>query len=289
MEALSTRSEVVDGLGPADYARLAALLNGIVGIKLPPSKRLMLEGRLRGRMRQLGFTSHSAYCDHVFNQGGQQEELPHLIDAVTTNKTDFFREVEHYRFLHDTIVAELLRLRSRERHPEIKFWSVASSTGAELWSAAMVLDQLAADTGQFDYALLGTDISTRVLEHAVRAVYAADLVQPVPKAMREKYLLVPLKAGHHPTVRIVPELRQRASFARLNLMDENYAVDDDQDVCFLRNVLIYFEKSDQEAVVRKVLGRMRKGGFLVLGHSEAPVGSGMGLRQVAPAVFVKET
>lgn len=288
-EALSAGDRVADGLSPAEYERFAVLLNGIVGIKLPASKRLMLEGRLQGRMRQLGFTSHAAYCEHVFERGGQQEELPHLIDAVTTNKTDFFREAEHYRLLADTIVPQLLRLRKREERPLIRFWSVAASTGPELWSAAMVLDQLAAASGQFDFSLLGTDISTRVLQKAVRAVYAADLVQPVPQTMRERYLLIPVQPGGQPTTRIVPELRKKASFAQLNLMDDIYPVERNHDICFLRNVLIYFEKPDQEAVVRKVLCRMRKGGYLVLGHSEAPVGSGMGLRQVAPAVFVKDT
>ncbi|PEQ13464.1 hypothetical protein B2G71_08315 [Novosphingobium sp. PC22D] len=276
------------GLHPADFARLAGILTEEVGIKLPASKRTMLEGRMRSRIRALGFEDHASYCAYVFEGGGLAEEFIHLIDAVTTNKTDFFREADHYDCLRDMLVPELLRLRKHETDPVLRVWSVASSIGAELWSAGMILDDIVRSGRRFDFTMLGTDISTSVLRTAVRAVYPLEFLAPVPDVLRKRYLLQPLDGKRNPTARIVPELRGRARFTRLNLMDSSYPLDGKFDVAFLRNVLIYFERDDQEAVVRRVLSQLRTGGYLILGHSEAPVGSGLGLNQVHPAVFRKE-
>lgn len=273
-------------LRPADYDRLAGLLSQRLGIKLPSNKRSMLDVRLRGRIRELGFATHDAYCDHLFgDDGGLDAEMQHLVDAVTTNKTDFFREPDHFELMRNRLVAELLALRPRESNPRLKLWSAASSNGAEAYTAAMVL-QAMADTYRFRFAILGTDVSMRVLAQARTAVYPADMVRPVPARLAERFVLH-ARDSRAGTVRIAPELRRLVRFSTLNLMDQSYDVDRDVDIVMLRNVLIYFEKADQEAVITRLLGHVRTGGFLFLGHSEAMIGSSMGLEQVAPAVFRK--
>lgn len=274
-----------DHLSALDFSRIAKLIEGEAGIKLPPGKRLMVEGRLRKRMRALGLVDFAGYCDLLFKQGGLDRELTHLINAVTTNKTDFFREVEHFDFLVEQMVPALLK--GRERNPLLKLWSAASSTGAEAYTLAMVLDELLAQRHEFRFAILGTDISTAVLAQGRRAVYAAELIAPVPPEMQARYFMHARRPGPRREVRVVPELRRLVRFAHLNLMQQSYPFDRDVDVIFLRNVLIYFERADQDAVVARLVGHLRPGGYLVLGHSESMIGTSLAVRQVAPAVFQK--
>jgi len=275
-----------DHLSALDFGRIATLIEGEAGIKLPPGKRLMVEGRLRKRMRALGQADFASYCDFLFKQGGLERELTHLINAVTTNKTDFFREAEHFDYLVDHMVPNLLASRG-ERNSLLKVWSAASSTGAEAYTLAMVLNDLQAQRNDFRFAILGTDISTAVLAQGRRAVYPAEMIAPVPPEMQGRYVMHPRRAGARREVRIVPELRRLVRFNHLNLMDGSYPFDRDVDIVFLRNVLIYFEKADQEAVVTRLVGHLRPGGYLVLGHSESMIGTSLAVRQVAPAVFQK--
>jgi chemotaxis protein methyltransferase CheR len=274
-----------DRLAIRDYEKLSSLIGEKVGIKLPPAKRLMVEGRLRKRIRALGVPSFESYCRRLFEQDGLEQELPYLINVITTNKTDFFREREHYDLLRDRLVPNLLSERSRGATPLLKIWSAAN--GAEAYSAAMVLADLAAQSMDFRFAILGTDISTSVLAQAERAVYPAEMVEPVPREMQDRYLMYARRLRGRPEVRIVPELRRLTRFTRLNLMDKNYPFDHDVDVIFLRNVLIYFEKRDQDAVIARLIGHLRPRGYLILGHSESMIGNCVSLRQIAPAVFQK--
>lgn len=269
-----------------DFQRIASLIEQEAGIKMPPGKQTMVEGRLRKRTRALGLDSFSAYCALLFDQGGLDRELTHLINAVTTNKTDFFREPEHFDYLVEKMVPALLANR-RETQPMLKIWSAASSNGAEAYTLAMVLSDLKAQRRDFRFSILGTDISTDVLAHGRRAVYSADMIAPVPIEMQSRYVMQPRVPGARREVRIVPELRRLVNFIRLNLMDASYPFDTDVDVIFLRNVLIYFEKQDQAAVIRRLFGHLRPGGYLALGHSESMIGTDIAVRQVAPAVFQK--
>jgi chemotaxis protein methyltransferase CheR len=274
-----------DRLNDADYGRIAALVGGQTGIKLPPAKRLMVEGRLRKRVRSLGYDSLTKYCRFLFEQNGLATELVHLIDAVTTNKTDFFREAEHFTDLEKRLVPALIAQRRTGTKPKLKLWSAASSNGAEAYTIAMVMAEIAARTGNLEFAVLGTDISTEMLSAGARAVYPSEMVAPVPAEMQSRYLMRGRSTSWHSEVRMVPELRRLVRFQRLNLMDETYPIDRDVDVIFLRNVLIYFEKATQEAVVSRLLGHLRPGGFLILGHSESMIGTNLRLKQWSPGVF----
>lgn len=280
--------EAYPGLSPQDFGRLAAVLNGRLGIKLPESKRSMLEMRLRPRIRALGFADHDAYCRHLFRGDRLTAEMQHLVDAVTTNKTDFFREPEHFAVLRDQLVPEIVKARRAAGTPLLKIWSAAASTGAEAYTIAMVLEDMQRKARSFRYGILGTDVSAAVIEQAETAVYPMEMLIPVPAAMKDRYLLSSIYGGSGAVGRIVPELRRHTRFSLLNLMDKQYAVDRDVDVIFLRNVLIYFERPDQEAVIGRLLGHLRPGGALILGHAEAAIGTGMGLEEIASGVFRKD-
>jgi chemotaxis protein methyltransferase CheR len=266
------------------FAHLSKLIEGKVGIRLPPNKRTMVEGRLRKRMKVLGLTSVESYGEMVFDDGALQEELPHLIDCLTTNKTDFFREPAHFELLREQILPELLSQR-RPNEP-IKIWSAASSIGAEAFTIAMVLDAALRNT-RVTYSVLGTDICRDVLHQATRAIYPAEMMLPVPDDFERRYCMR-ARDPHRKEVRIVPELRRNVRFRYLNLMDQKYPVDRDIDVIFCRNILIYFSKPIQDSVVSRLISHLRPGGYLIFGHSESMAGGNhTEITQVVPTVFRK--
>ncbi len=272
-------------LRPRDFTRLAAFIHDTAGIKMPPAKRTMVEGRLRRRLRALNMGSFDEYCHYLFEEGGLHSEAVPLIDAITTNKTEFFREPEHFRFLADQALPALAARGAGPVRP-LKIWSTASSTGAEPYTIAMVVDAFAADAESFRSTVLATDICTDVLETAVMAIYPEAMVEPVPVELRRRYLLRS-RDRRRAEVRIKPALRRMVRFARLNLMDETYPVDRDFDVIFCRNQLIYFEKPTQQMVLRRLCDHLRPGGFLFLGHSETIAGCDLPLRPVGTTVFVR--
>lgn len=274
-----------DGLSDTHFNRLAALVTHETGIRLPAAKRTMLEGRLRKRMRAVGASSLDGYCRFLFDENGLDAEMTHLIDAVTTNKTDFFREPEHFEFLRRHIVPDCLKRHRGAGKPQLTVWSAAASNGAEAYTIAMVLADLAGRNGErFGFSILGTDISTDILAQARKAVYPEEFVSPVPEDLRRRYLMSS-RDRSNPEVRVVPELRKCVRFSGLNLMDADYRMPKDVDVIFLRNVLIYFDKPTQIAVVERLIRHLRPGGYLILGHSETMIGSVLPLRQLSPAVF----
>lgn len=273
-------------LSDRNFARIASIVSQHTGIKLPATKRVMLEGRLRRRAALAGFATVDEYCAYLFENGGMEREFQHVVDVVTTNKTDFFREAGHFRLLEERIVPELMAGPAAKR--TIKLWSAASSNGAEAYTMAMVMAELAQRNAELRYAILGTDISTAMLESARRAIYPRAMIAPVSPELRRRYVMFDDGAGEAGRARIVPELRKCCNFLQMNLMDESYPVDRDVDIIFVRNVLIYFEADVQEAVVTRLWSHLRPGGHLMLGHSESMIGTRMGLRQVASAVFRKD-
>jgi chemotaxis protein methyltransferase CheR len=276
--------ESLDHLTDKHFTAIAKVIETRVGIKLPQTKRIMVEGRLRKRVRVLGLSGLHAYGAHLFERDGLDDELIHLIDCVTTNKTDFFREPSHFEFLRDIAVPQLTQ-RHGGRAPNLKVWSAASSTGAEAYTAAMVLQDLAAAGKVARFSILGTDISTEVLKEARSAIYPRAFVAPVPSTMQQRYLMRS-KDPRDDVVRVTPELRRQVHFERLNLMDEAYPFDRDVDVIFCRNVLIYFDRPTQQAVLSRLASHLRPGGYLMLGHSESMAGSGIDqLRSVAPTIY----
>jgi chemotaxis protein methyltransferase CheR len=277
-------SEAITHLSDRHFRSIAEFIEEQVGIKLPAGKRLMLEGRLHKRVRALHYSGLNEYVEHLFNGGQLDTELTHLIDCVTTNKTDFFREPSHFTFMKQVAVPELLRLRGRGSYG-LKIWSAACSTGMEAYSAAMVLDDMIRAGSRFQFRILGTDISTAVLRLAEAGIYSREVTAPVPAELAKRYFLSSRDAARA-EVRVVPELRRSANFMRMNLMDPVYPVDRDVDIIFCRNVLIYFDKQTQRKVVDQLCAHLRPGGYLMVGHSESMVHNGStGLKPIQPTIF----
>ncbi|MGD0106264.1 MAG: protein-glutamate O-methyltransferase [Rhodopila sp.] len=270
--------ENADRLSQRDFQRLASYIENYSGIKMPPSKVTMVEGRLRKRVRATGMADLKQYCDYLFEQNGLAAEAIELINVVTTNKTEFFREPDHFRFLTEHAVPRIIpKLGART---PLKVWSAACSIGAEPYTLAMVLAEFA----HLRYTITATDLSTEVLETAIGGIYPEAMVSPVPPDLRRRYVLRS-RIRTRQQVRIVPQLRATAQFGRVNLMETPYPVDKEMDIIFCRNILIYFDKPTQEAVLQRLSEHLRPGGYMFLGHSESVAGFQLPLKAVAPSVF----
>jgi chemotaxis protein methyltransferase CheR len=274
----------IDRMRQSDFRRLAAFIQDYSGIKMPPSKITMLEGRLRPRVRDTGANNLADYCRMLFEHDGLRAEATHLIDAVTTNKTDFFREPEHFRILIRDALPTLLSGRHASGQAQVKLWSAACSIGAEPYTLAMVLAGWREQRPGGRFSILATDLSTEVLATARRAIYPESMVAVVPPDFRHRFLLRSRDRNRR-LVRVVPELRACVKFGRLNLMDAEYPVDQDVDIIFCRNVLIYFDKPTQRAVLLRLCQHLRPGGYLFLGHSESLAGMDLPVRLVANTVL----
>jgi chemotaxis protein methyltransferase CheR len=270
-----------------EFTRFSEFIIGQCGIKMPPSKKIMLEARLQKRLRALGIPTYGEYLKHVLGEGAR-DELVHMLDAVTTNKTDFFREPVHFQYLAQTVLPEALAERMHTKAPARPFrvWSAGCSTGEEPYTLAMVLTEFTHQHPDLKFSLVATDISTRVLDRAREGVYDADRVQSVPLALKQKYLLKS-KDHNKNLVRMVPQLRTAVLFDRLNLMEETFSFSDALDVIFCRNVIIYFDRGTQERLISRFCRVLRPEGYLFLGHSESVHGFDLPLRRITSTVYRK--
>jgi chemotaxis protein methyltransferase CheR len=264
-----------------DFSRLCELIHDRAGIHLSQEKRTMLEIRIKRRLKVLGMHSYRRYCEYLFGDRGMREEIVHLIDVVTTNKTDFFREPQHFNFLAERALPEFEgRLMGRS----FLVWSAGCSTGEEPYTLAMLLNDYAQMRPGFRFRVLATDISTVVLERARLGIYTEDAVRPVPPAMQRKYFMHSRDTELR-RLRIVPELRRAVEFRRLNFMDRDYGVAEKASAIFCRNVIIYFERATQESILKKLTDHLVPGGYLFVGHAETLHDMNLPIVPVAPSLY----
>ncbi|MBF0481027.1 MAG: methyltransferase domain-containing protein [Desulfovibrionaceae bacterium] len=264
-----------------DFRKFSEFIYAEVGIKLPQVKKTMIEARLQKRIRALEMPSHRDYLAYLFSRDGLEKELINLIDVVTTNTTDFFREPQHFSYLSETVLPDWFAAHGPSH--ALRIWSAGCSLGMEPYTLAMVLSEFAEKNPGFSARILATDISSQVLQKAVRAVYDEDRVAPVPRHLKTKYLLRS-KDRTQKLVRIDPRLRDMVSFERLNFM-EPFTFKHPFDVIFCRNVVIYFDKQTQEKLFTKFHRVLGRGGHLFIGHSESLAGMNVAFRPVIPTVY----
>ena len=270
----------LEEFSPATFARIARFITGELGIKMHESKSTLVQSRLLRRARDLGMESVGKYCEYFF-ACDNAEEREHVINALTTNKTDFFREPEHFGYLCDVVLPTTSPADAR-----FKIWSAGCSSGEEPYTLAMVLAEYAGGRHGFDFAILATDVSTKVLACAHNGIYRELQVLPVPPQVRDKYLLRS-RSKTEDLVRVVPALRRKVSFHQLNFMDGDYGIRDMFDAVFFRNVMIYFDRNTQEAVINKICRHLAPGGYLFAGHSESLAGLDVPLRPVRASIYRK--
>lgn len=269
-----------------EFQRFSSFIYDNVGIKMPPAKKTMLEARLQKRLKALRIATFEEYGDYVFSAEGRDSELVHLIDVVTTNKTDFFREPAHFDFLVKSALPSILEDRGDTLRNPVKVWSAGCSTGEEPYTLSMVLSEFAQANPGFRAVITASDISTQVLRTARAGVYPEERVDPIPLNLKKKYLLRSRDKSKS-LVRIAPALRSMVSFQRINFMDDDFGLSDKMDIIFCRNVVIYFDKPTQQVLMRKFHRQLRPGGYLFIGHSETLSGLDVDFRAVASTVYKK--
>lgn len=265
------------------FRQLSAFIYFQVGIKMPEVKKTMLESRLQKRLRALSIDNFNDYLEYLFSKEGLSKELIHMLDVITTNKTDFFRESAHFEDLVQLVIPEFIQ---KEGFKPIFVWSAGCSTGEEPYTLAMILEYELERSIIPGYRIFATDISTDVLEKAMDAIYDIKKIENLPLEIKKKFFLKH-KDSNCQTVRIKPELRLKVCFDRLNFMDEAYCTPDLFDVIFCRNVIIYFDRITQEKVIQKLCAKLRPGGYLFLGHSESLTNLNVPLKNIKPTVFKK--
>ena len=272
---------VTVSLSDAEFDRVRRFIEQNVGIKLPYSKKILVESRLQKIIRQKGFDSFQPYLDMAIGKKAIASETIRLVDQITTNKTDFFREADHFEFLKNDLMAMAQRTPNM---PMIKVWCAACSSGEEPYTIAMVLNQLKLQGVIPDFHITATDISHSILQAAVKAEYNVARIGGIPHDLRRKYLLKH-KDPTVKTVRIVKSLRDKVSFGVFNLLSSNFNEAKRFDAIFCRNVYIYFDRPTQESVTRKLLTNLKGDGTLYLGHSETLNGLNLSVKPVSNAVY----
>lgn len=272
-------------LSESDFQVFSRFIYSEYGIKMPPIKRVMLQGRLLKRIRELKMSSYSEYKEYFFSKDGQDKELLQFLNVVTTNKTDFFREPVHFNFLNDTVLPAFKN--NNTKGQQFKVWSAGCSSGEELYTISVMLNEFERLYPSFKFDILGSDISTQMLEKAAKGVYLANKLVTVPMELKKRYFLKS-KDPHNQTVRVHPYLQKNIRLTYLNLMDNAYSIKETFDVIFCRNVLIYFDRSTQEKVINKLSLQLKPGGYFFIGHSESLSGMEVPLEHVKPTIFKKK-
>jgi chemotaxis protein methyltransferase CheR len=273
-----------DSLSFVDFDRLRSLILAECGISMTTDKKIMLEIRLRRRLISLQVSSYAEYCELVFSGTNGRQELVHMIDCVTTNKTDFFRQPDHFEYLATKALPDLDARKGADRSSLV--WSAGCSTGEEPYTLAMVLSEYAEGRAGFRFGVLASDICTTVLAKARVGVFNSEVVKPVPPDLRRKYLM----RSRDPSsgqLRVVPELRAKIEFRRINFMDANLGLAESPEIIFCRNVIIYFDRLTQIRVLENLTNELVPGGYFFAGHSEFLHSMSLPLVAVAPAVYRK--
>ncbi|PAW67726.1 MAG: chemotaxis protein CheR [Opitutia bacterium Tous-C1TDCM] len=251
-------------------------------INLGPDKRQLVSARLGKRLRATNTPTLGDYC-RLLQAPGADQELGHLIDAISTNHTFFFREIAHFDFLRDKAVPEMAERSRSERWPKFRVWSAACSSGEEPYSVAMTL---AGSLPSWPWQIEATDISHRILAKAAAGIYSDETVRRLPPDTVRNYFqrgFGPQEGNH----RVKAALRERVGFHHLNLLEGEPPFKEPFHVIFCRNVMIYFDRPTQEELVNRLARRLVPGGYLFVGHSESLTHLTHGLRVIRPAIYQK--
>lgn len=232
------------------------------GIKLSDMKKALVQSRLLRRLRELHIFSYDDY--YSFLQDNYSQEIINLINCITTNKTEFFREARHFDFMHQVVLPEYVRMKKKT----LRIWSAGCSTGEEPYTIAITLLEFFKDMQMPDIKILATDIDTHVLELALDGRYKKEILEMLNVDMLRRYFLKgsDVNLGFY---RVKDHVKKYIYFRRLNLLSDHYPMKNQFDIIFCRNVIIYFDKETQKRLFGKFYQYLKDDGYLFLGHSES--------------------
>ena len=274
-------------LSDREFELFRRLVYERTGISLGPHKRHLLRARLGRRLRALGCATFSEYYQYLMDPGaGGAEEMRAFINAITTNKTDFFREAHHFQFLGGPWAAGRRLEGDRSGRRRLRFWSAACSSGEEPYTLAIVLNEARLAPPLWDTRILASDIDTNVLAQTESGVYSMERTAPIPRDLLRRYFLHrDGPAGEE--VRVRPQLQQLLTVRRLNLADPVWPIRSRFDVIFCRNALIYFDRTMQKNILERLVSLLEPGGLLFLGHAESVFGLIDGLAHLGNTIYAR--
>jgi len=259
------------------FKKISEIVYRSSGINLKKGKEALVRARLAKRLRARGISNVQAYLEYIQSAAGRHEQAL-FIDAMTTNKTSFFREAEHFNFLRDHVFPEL-------KGDRLRFWSAACSSGEEPYTLAIWLREHLSDIDSRDALILATDISRRMLEKAHLAVYPAETLQSLPSPQFRKYFNR-LNGKRTGSYCVVDSIRKMVRLAWLNLL-EPWPMKGTFNVIFCRNVMIYFDRPTQQQLIHRFYELLEPGGYLFVGHSEGLSSIRHNFRYMRPATYRK--
>jgi len=264
-------------LNPKQFRWISEQLYQICGIKLQPGKEILVRSRLSKRLRLLSLDGFEDYLSFL-REDKSGKELAMMVDMLTTNKTSFFRESQHFDYLRQHLLPKL-----RASHQPIRLWSAGCSSGEEPYTLGIILREELSDG--YDARILATDISSEMLSKARNAIYGEETLADLPPSLLRKYFSI-LSPNSSKTYRVNSDVRALVHLARLNLM-EPWPMKGPFNAIFCRNVMIYFDKPTQERLVNRYAQLLAPGGLLFVGHSESLTSISHSLRYIQPAVYMK--
>ena len=267
----------------ADFQFITKFVYENTGINLTNDKRELVYGRLTKRLRKLGLSNFNQYCELLKNN--DEEEIVNLINAITTNVTNFFRENHHFEFLETTLIPELMKSKKDSFKRKIRAWSAGCSSGNEPYSIAMVLNETLTNIKRWDVKVLATDVDSNILEIAKKGVYPASSIEKISDYRKRRWFKNGSGANEG-TVKVSSELTDIVSYKKLNLMDD-WPMSGQFDFIFCRNVAIYFDNETREKVIDRFADQLNVNGYLFVGHSETLFGVSTRFQSIGKTIYRK--
>ncbi len=273
-------------LSNEEFELFRHLIYDSCGISLTLSKKELVKARLSKRLTKVGIDTFKDYYKYVTKTDKTGKELIHLIDSISTNKTDFFREKKHFDLLNTSLLPSLISIKTKTRNKKLRIWCAASSSGEEPYTLAMtVFNHLKPDNG-WDVKILATDISTKILQKAINGIYRKELLNDIPPGTISAHFSRVLYENTN-CYKAKDHLRDIITFRRFNLMSPEFPFKNPFDYIFCRNVMIYFDPETQNKLVSKFYDCLPKDCYLFIGHSETLSRSNTSFKYIQPAVYQK--
>jgi chemotaxis protein methyltransferase CheR len=271
-------------IAPREFKVVQRMIYDLAGIALSDSKQIMVQSRLAKRLREHNMFSYAEYLD-LLQKDPDSEEMVRFINALTTNKTDFFRENHHFQFLSTNLFPSLKEQGEASGVRKLRIWCSASSTGEEPYSIAIAVRQFFGLDTDWDIRILASDIDTDVLKYASSGVYPSDRFAEMPSPTQKQFF-DRMSRSENADWSAKSTLRDLITFRRINLQDE-WPINTSFDIIFCRNVMIYFDSATQKKLVERFREKLTVDGHLIIGHSESLFGLSNQFKSLGETIYQK--
>ena len=264
---------------------LSQYLSNKYGLRIPNEKRSLLESRLASRINLLKLSSVEQYIEYIFKSKNASNEYQYFVDQVTTHKTSFFRENYQFEFLQNNLARYCSNLATPR---PLHIWSAGCSTGEEVYSLAITLEEKRSTIPLLDYRIIGTDISIPSLKKAAQGFFSNRELENMSAHIKQKYFKVYQNKNEEVLEFNYPEIISKIKLGALNLNNKHYNLPVQFDFIFCRNVTIYFDAKTRTEVLQRMVSKLKPGGYLFLGHSETALGTDLPLKSIQPTIYHKQ-